>query len=52
MIKHSDLSKMKIKFFQPVCKETNYRDSLGEFSDTLHVCHILALLVLRGLKKS
>ena len=33
MIIHSNLSKMKNKFL-PTCLQGNYRDSLGEFSNT------------------
>ena len=36
MIMHSNLSKMKDKFSQPVFNK-NYRDSLGEFSNKRRV---------------
>ena len=35
MIIHSNLSEMKNKIL-PTCSQGNYRDSLGEFSNTSH----------------
>ena len=46
MITHSNLSKMKDKIL-PTSLQGNSRDSLGEFSNTIHVHHMTCLRLKR-----